>query len=215
MKTSIVVVGGGGHARVLLELLSRCKTTVLGLTDVKKPDVLPEDVPYLGNDAEILHLDPERIQLANGLGSSASTAKHRRIYESFIEKGFRFASLIHPFAVLSTQDLHLGQGVQVMAGAVINPYSHIGDNVLINTRAVVEHDCRIGDHAHVATGAIVCGGCRIGTDVHIGAGATIIQGIEVGYGAVIAAGTVVVSDVKPMTLVAGVPAKEKRNLHDN
>ena len=71
-------------------------------------------------------------------------------------------------------DATLGDGAQVMAGAVIQPAARIGRNVLVNTRAVVEHDCVVGDHAHVAPGAVLCGGVSIGESAHIGAGAVIL-----------------------------------------
>jgi UDP-perosamine 4-acetyltransferase len=78
----------------------------------------------------------------------------------------------------------------------------------------VEHGCTIADHSHIASGATVCGDCLIGEAVHVGAGATVIQGVKIGFGAVIAAGAVVTRNVEPLTLVAGVPARELRRTDD-
>ena len=215
MNFPVVILGGGGHARVLMEVLSRQGTSLLGITDIEEPPYLPEGIAWLGGDEAISNLDQETIQLVNGLGSSYDTRARSLIYEQYTKKGYRFASVVHPDVTLSTQNLQLGAGVQIMAGVVVNPHSHIGDNVLLNTRSVIEHDCRIGKHTHIASGAIICGGCKIGDGVHIGAGSTIIQGIKIGSGAIIAAGSVVIKNVKPMTMVAGVPCKVMRTLHDD
>ena len=136
-----IFLGAGGHARVLLEVLKRQGASVLGFTDIVEPSYLPEGVAWLGGDEEVFKLDPERVHLVNGLGSSHDVGPRRLIYERFTTKGYRFASVIHPDAILSTQYLQIGEGVQIMAGAVINPHCRIGDNVLVNTRAVIEHDC--------------------------------------------------------------------------
>lgn len=215
MTYPVVILGGGGHARVLMEALSRQSISLLGVADMNKPAWLPEGVGWLGDDEAVLNLDRNSIRLINGLGSVQSTGARGELYERFSKMGFRFASVIHPAAMLSRQCLQLGEGVQVLAGAVINSHSDIGNNVLINSGSIIEHDCRIGAHTHVASGATVCGGCDVGEGVHIGAGSTIIQGIRIGAGAIIAAGSVVIKDVKSMTMVAGVPGELKRTLHDD
>lgn len=215
MNYQIVILGGGGHARVLMEALSRQGVTLLGVTDKSKPSYLPEGVGWLGDDEVIAKLDQVSVRLVNGLGSVHDAVARRRLYERLREKGYRFASVIHPGATLSNQCLQLGEGVQVMAGTVVNSHCDIRDNVLLNTGSIIEHDCRIGAHTHVASGATLCGGCEVEEGAHIGAGSTIIQGIRIGAGAIIAAGTVVIKDVKPMTMVAGVPGRVKRILHDN
>jgi sugar O-acyltransferase (sialic acid O-acetyltransferase NeuD family) len=210
----VIILGGGGHARVVLDCLRLGGRRVIGFTAPESgPDLAP-GVPWLGKDEVIAAHRPADIALVNGVGSTGSTRRRRILYEQTRGAGYRFIMLRHPAAILSTLDVHLGHGCQLLAGCQVGPGVRLGDNVLVNSRAVVEHDCRIETHGHIATGAILCGGCDIGHGTHVGAGATILQGIRIGNGAIIAAGAVVAEDVEPLTLVAGVPARRKKALND-
>ena len=110
--------------------------------------------------------------------------------------GFTFISFNHPSAVLAA-DTSIGEGAQIMAGAVLQPGVSLGINCIVNTRASLDHDCRIGDHVHIAPGAVLSGGVTIGDGCHIGTGAIVIQNIRIGAGAMIAAGAVITRDVLP------------------
>lgn len=209
----VILLGAGGHARVLAEILLAQGNSLLGATDVHAPTSSSHTtgLVYLGGDTNVFTHDPDSVLLVNGVGSVGPVTARRALYQRFNEAGYRFASVCHATAVISPS-ARLGEGVQILAAAVVATGAQLGDNVLINTRAVIEHDCTVGDHCHIASGAVVCGGCRIEADVHIGAGATVNQGIRIGTGAVIASGSVVIADVPPHTLVAGVPARHKRTL---
>jgi UDP-perosamine 4-acetyltransferase len=210
----VIILGGGGHARVLADCLQLAGRRVLGFTaPERQPDLAP-GIAWLGDDAALTGHDPATVELVNGIGSVGTTGRRRQVFVHWTGKAYRFADLRHPTAVVSGLAVELGHGSQLLAGSLVAPGVRLGDNVLINSRAVVEHDCRVGDHCHVASGAIVCGGCDIGAGVHIGAGATLIQGITIGNGAIIAAGSVVTTNVEPLTLIAGVPGRPKRALNE-
>lgn len=207
-----IILGGGGHARVLLECLLLGGHPVLGFTaPTRQPDLAP-GIAWLGSDDALADHPPDGVALVNGIGSTGDTALRRNLHAALSGKGYRFRTLQHPSAVVSSLDVQLGCGCQLLAGSLVGPGVRLGDNVLLNSRAVVEHDCSIGAHSHVASGAVLCGGCQLGEAVHVGAGATLIQGITVGSGAIIAAGAVVTRNVEPLTLVAGVPGTVKRAL---
>ncbi len=210
----VILLGGGGHARALADCLRLSGRRLLGFTDPQAGQQLAPGIPWLGADDTLSSYDPTSVELINGRGSTGSTRARRQLFAAWCARGFRFAAIYHPSAVLSELDVALGEGCQVLAGAIIGPGVRLASNVLVNNRAVVEHDCQVGSHSHIATGAVLCGSCRIGEGVHIGAGACIIQGISIGDGAIIAAGSVVTRDVEPMTLSAGVPAVPKRALND-
>ncbi|BBL70274.1 acetyltransferase [Methylogaea oryzae] len=213
-RAPVLLLGGGGHALVLWEVLAMGKREVCGFVDPAPPEQLAlfRHGRWLGGDAAVLGFEAAAVELVNGVGSVDSTAVRRNVFERFAGRGYRFAGLTHPGALVSRLDVALGQGVQILAGAVVGPAAKLGDNVLVNSRAVVEHDCVVGDHCHIASGAVLCGGVRLGRGVHVGAGATVIQGVVVGDGAIIAAGAAVIEDVPPATLVAGVPARSKRTI---
>ncbi len=213
MNRPIIIVGAGGHGRVLADTLRQLNSDILGVTDPLQPKLTGvfADIHYLGRDDVIRQYSASEVRLVNALGSVRNTQPRADIYLDFKADGYGFANVIHPSSqVLSHQPQ--GEGIQVLAGAIVNVDTLLGHNVLINTGVIVEHGCRIGPHTHIASGAIICGDCHIGDSVHIGAGSTVIQGIRIGDGAIIAAGSVVTRDIPSGTLVAGVPAEIKRQI---
>ena len=211
--TSLIIIGAGGHAKVLVDTLQLLNAHIIGISDPLQPtDGCLTRYKWYANDEAILKLSPAETILVNAIGSTKDTLKRSKLFRQFKVNGFHFQSVIHPQSFVSQTDMEIGEGLQALVGSVINAGVSLGDNVLVNTHAIVEHDCTIGSHTHIASGAIVCGGCLIGENVHVGAGAVIKQGITIGSGSVIASGAVVIEDVKPFSLVAGVPAKVKRML---
>jgi sugar O-acyltransferase (sialic acid O-acetyltransferase NeuD family) len=207
MTCPVIILGAGGHARVLIDLLRLQSTELLGATTtvIDNNDRELLGVRVIGNDDEVDRYPTGTISLVNGVGSVSISAQRRQIFESFKRKGYRFATAIHPSAVIAA-DASISEGAQVMAGAIVQSGCHIGANALINTGAVVDHDCRIGDHAHISSGATLSGGVQVGENAHVGAGATVIQGIKIGRNSLVAAGSVVIGDVPDDTIVMGVPA---------
>ncbi len=209
-STGLILLGAGGHATVLAEILRTAGAPLLGLCAPRPPAPgLLTTLSYLGGDEAVEQHAPDRVRLVNGLGSSAATSARAALFRRFHEAGYPFAEVRHPSAIINPS-ARTGEGLQTLAGSLINSEARLGDNVLINSHAVVEHHGDIGDHCHVASGAVLCGDCRLEPGVHVGAGAVIKQGVRVGAGAVIAAGAVVIADVPAHTLVAGVPARIKR-----
>lgn len=213
MTQPLVIVGAGGHALVLLDMLQELNRTILGFCDADplRSGQACSGFPVLGNDETLLaNYSPQQIDLVNGIGSIKDTALRGRIYTYYKVLGYRFETVIHPRAIVS-RSAALAEGVQVMAGAIIQPGVVIGENSIINTGAVVDHDCVLGAHTHLAPGVTVSGGVNIGANVHVGTGATIIQGITIGQGAFVAAGAVVVADVMERETVMGLPARRVRS----
>jgi len=212
MAHPIIVLGSGGHAKVVLDVLLLQRKHVLGLTtlDSNMFDTIYCGFPVLGNDDALERYSPSEIRLVNALGSVESMKERKMLFEKFRVRGFHFEQVIHPMAVVA-QDTFLGEGAQIMAGVVIQPGSHIGDNALINTRASVDHDCGIGRHANIAPGCTLLGGVIVGDETHVGAGATIVQGIKIGTRCLVAAGAVVICDIDDGHRVAGVPARRMRS----
>ena len=210
METPIIIIGGGGHTRVLIDALLEAGNRPIGYIDPLEPTGLHPDIPWLGDEENILERSPESVLLVNGFGSVHDTEPRNEIFLRFSGLGYRFADVIHPRAILSRQDVSVGEGVQVLAGAVVNTGARLGDNVLIDSGAVVEHDCELESHVHVASGAVLAGSCRVGEASQIGAGATIIKAISIGAGAIIAPGCVVTEDVEALTVVTGVSGRQER-----
>jgi sugar O-acyltransferase (sialic acid O-acetyltransferase NeuD family) len=203
----VIVVGAGGHGKVLIATLRRLNRPVLGILDenagLHGARILGVEV--LGRDAVLDRYRPDEIDLVNGIGSIRSTAMRFQVFEKMLAAGFAFASVVDPSSLIA-EGVAVGVGAQVMAGAIIQPDVTLAANCIVNTGVIVEHDCYIGAHAHLAPRVCLSGGVHVGDRVHIGTGAIIIQGITIGADVVVAAGAVVVRDVPAGVTVAGVPA---------
>lgn len=210
MNYPVIILGAGGHAKVLIDALRLQSIELLGIadTDIGKRGLSLMGVPVIGGDEEVMAYPVEAICLVNGVGSVRVNPLRRQLFEHFKNKGYRFANVIHPSAIIAI-DVVLSEGAQIMAGTVIQTGCHIGINAVINTGSVVDHDCHIGDHVHISPGATLSGGVSVGENAHIGTGATVIQGIQIGHNSLVAAGAVVISDVPNGVIVAGIPAKER------
>lgn len=190
----VIILGAGGHATVLLDILQLLGREIQGICDPKlESGSAVKGIPIV-SEMELERNAPNDIELVNTIGSVRSLELRIKIFEKYKHLGYTFASVIHPTAILA-KEISLGEGVQIMAGAIIQPKASIGDNTIVNTRAVVEHDCDIGSSVHVAPGVILCGGVRVGEGTHIGVGAVIIQNICIGKGALIGANTTVLKNV--------------------
>ncbi len=206
----IVIIGGGGHAKVLLSVLLDLNLNVLGFTDQNPQDSYLSKlaIPYLGDDDSLLKYVKTEILLVNGLGSIKSTAGRASVFQKFTQLNFQFATLIHPSAIIA-RDCTIEMGAQIMAGAIVQTGSRIGANTIVNTGARVDHDCDIGRHVHISPGAILSGQVCVEDRAHVGTGAVVIQGIRIGSSSVVGAGAVVIRDVKQNAVVVGVPAIQK------
>lgn len=207
MTQSVIIIGAGGHAKVLLDtVLQLEKFSVLGLADKNPSNLLKLNYPVFSDDEVKQKFSAETVALINAVGFIPGHQVRKMIYEQWKSLGYDFSVIQHPQAYVSRYAV-LREGVQVLTGAVIHPDVVIAENTIINTRAIIEHDVLIGAHSHVAPGAVILGGVSIGEQTFVGAGATILPHCRIGSHCVIGAGAVVLQDIPDFTTVAGVPAK--------
>ena len=196
MSRPVIIVGGGGHAHVIIDALTRGGISVIGICDpaLSKGSLGPLGVLVLGNDSALSGYPPSDVDLVNGVGSTSSTDSHRQVFEVFSRRGYRFVSVVHPSAIIA-RDVRVEEGGQLMAGVVVQAGTVIGRNTIVNTGSCIDHNCRLGDHVHVAPGVTLSGGVTVGSNTHIGVGASIIQSVIIGEHCLIGAGTVVLTNV--------------------
>jgi UDP-perosamine 4-acetyltransferase len=210
MMERVVVIGGGGHAKVVIDVLKAAGWQVAGYTDpAPAAGGRIADVPCLGDDAALADLHAAGIPWAIvALGDNALRA---RMAERALALGFALARAVHPSAQISPS-ARLGAGVAVMPGAVVNAGSVLGDNTILNTSATVDHDCAVGRSVHIAPGAHLAGYVTVEDEALVGVGSIVGRGrpLRVGRGAVIGIGSVVFLDVPPGATVAGNPARPLR-----
>ncbi|MDH4618263.1 acetyltransferase [Brevibacillus sp. AY1] len=201
-----IVLGGGGHAKVVMEAMQLCGRTVLGFTDLTRRDSIGA-IPWLGLDDVVDSYSPDDIWLVNGIGSVGDNSRRKGLFLTWKEKGYSFPTIIHPSAIVSPNAV-LEEGVQLMAGVIVQTGTRIGVNTIINTRTMIDHNGLIGEHVHIAPGCVLSGNVTVADDVHIGTGAVAIQGLTIGRKSIVGAGAVVVRDVEANIKVAGVPARK-------
>lgn len=210
MRKKIIIMGGGGHAKVIISMIKTLDLQykivgIIGLAHELGTKV--SDVIVIGSDDQLPELFKTGINYACiGIGSVGNNDNRKMCYEKLIGIGFKVPSLIHKQA-LTCSKVEEFKGIQIMAGAIVQIDSLIGENSIINTGSIIEHDCLIGSHVHVCPGAVICGGCVINNGVFIGAGAIVKQSVKIGSNALIGAGSVVVNDIPDNAIVKGVPAR--------
>lgn len=206
--TPIVLIGGGGHAKVVSALVAKSgKYRVVGYIALAAGAVPSTFSPYLGDDTALPGLVANgRIAGAVlGIGIIDVDDGRAALRKRLLALGLALPSIVSPMAVINT-DVVIGDGTVVMDGVVINPGSRIGECSIINTHATVEHDCTIGDCSHIAPGAILCGGVSVGAQSIIGAGACVLPGVRIGTCCLVGAGATVTRDLAEPGIYMGRPA---------
>ena len=198
--SAVVVLGAGGHAKVVAEIATLVGHDVQAFVDEggQRVGTVIHGIPVVGS----LKDAPDH-PVALGIGDNA--ARLRR-YRALIADGRTVVSLVHPSAIVSPT-VTMGAGTVVVAGVVINCDARIGAAVLLNTASSTGHDCQVGDGSHLGPGSRLTGGVTLGVGVFVGVGAAVVPLRNIGDWAVCGAGSVVVHDVEAGRTVKGVPAR--------
>jgi UDP-perosamine 4-acetyltransferase len=204
MKQEIVVVGAGGHAKVCIELLRAMGKQVAFCVGSSDSPAACLGVPVLLGDEHLVSLKNEGYgQVFIAIGSNGLRLK---LGQAAVDLGYTLVNAISPQAVISPS-AQLGQGIAVMAGAVINAEASVGDLAIINTGASVDHDCVIGAGVHIAPQCALAGNVNVGRASFLGVGCKVIPDIIIGDRAIIGAGGVVIYNVDDNATSVGVPAR--------
>lgn len=212
MKNKIIVIGGGGHAKVVISLLKKInKFTIVGFTDnEKKENILGID--YLGDDNILKEIYENGIEnCAIGIGQIKSALIRKTIVKKLAKTGFIFPSIISPTVIIN-EDVKIGEGTVIMDGVVINSGTKIGNFSILNTNSSIDHDCVIGNYVHIAPGATLSGEVNIGDNVLVGTGSSIIQNRRIVSNCIIAAGSSVQKSLDEEGTYRGVPARLIRKI---
>jgi sugar O-acyltransferase (sialic acid O-acetyltransferase NeuD family) len=200
MNKRIVIIGAGGHGKVVADIAKKNGYKEIAFLDDNSAVKTCGGYPVIGKTSEAQNIDADMIV---GIGNAAI---RRRMQESLDED--KIVTLIHPDAVVA-YDALIGIGTVVMAGSVINPGAEIGKGCIINTCSSVDHDCIIGDYVHVSVGSHLCGAVTIEDEAWIGAGATISNNVSICRNSMIGAGAVVVGNIMETGTYIGIPARKK------
>lgn len=196
-KLPIVLIGGGGHASVLAEILltqGREILAVISPEGVSQRSVL-KGLTILKKDEDILKFDKDKVLLVNGIGMMPKSDFKRKVNEFFLSLGYQFETIISDSAFVSRFS-KVETGAQILPMAIIQTGAVVGRHSIVNTGALVEHDCKIGAYNHIAPKATLCGQVEMEDDVYVGAGSTVTQGVSIGRGAIVGAGASLTQSLK-------------------
>lgn len=196
-----VIVGGGGHAAMIADLLVGTGYRLEGCTDPSVPvgTVVVPGLTVIGTDDILADLRADGVAVAFvGLGGAVDNRARRRLFTRLVELGFALPPVIHPRAHVGLAT-SLGAASYVLPGAVVGPRCGIGDNVVVNQGSQIAHDSVIGDHCHLTPGALIAGGCTIGAGTTVGMGASVLFGCRVGRDCLIHNSAAVTGDISDNT----------------
>lgn len=207
-NSKIVLIGSGGHAKVIVDILMRDNINLYGY--VGEENFLFNKrfhkIKHFKNDQDFIKhaTNINNFKLLNGIGSIPSKNSRWEVCNLYRKLNFEFESIIDNTAFIAN-NVTLNIGVQILTRCILQSGVTIGEDSIINTGSIIEHDTIIGKRNHIAPGCIISGGVHISDDVHIGAGAIISQGIRIGKDSVIGSGSSIVRDVPPCSKI--LPAK--------
>lgn len=209
MNKKLLLIGGGGHCRSVLDsLLQTNQYSEIGIID-KKENIrkMILGVTIVGCDDDLSKLYQDGYHYAFVTVGSIGNPKLRiKLFKILEEIGFQVPNIIDLTATVS-DNANLEKGIFVGKNSVINVGSSIRQGAIINTASIIEHDCIIGEHSHIAPGAVLCGEVEVGANTHIGARSVIKQQVKIGSNTMIGMGSVVLNDIEDYILAYGNPCK--------
>lgn len=192
----IVLIGGGGHASVVAEILLQQGREIVAVVSHDSIAERPvfQGIKHLSSDTQVAKFKPSDVKLVNGVGMLPKSTIRQKINGYFLAQGYHFDTVIAPSAVVSPYAT-LKQGAQVLAGAIVQSGASIGAHSIINSKALIEHDCVLGEYNHIAPGATMCGQVKTKSNVFVGAGAIVTPNTAIGENAIVGAGSCITRSI--------------------
>ena len=210
MNKKILLIGGGGHCKSVLDsLLLLNEYNEIAIVDVSEnigKSIM--GIPIIGSDSDLAHLFKDGYEFAFiTMGSIGNPKLRIKLYYEISSIGFNIPNIIDISANVSNFT-KLGKGIFIGKKSIVNAGAIVGNGAIINTGSIIEHDCKIGEFVHIAPGAILGGAVEIGMNSHIGSGAIIKQQIKIGDNSIIGMGSVVTKGIGSNKKAYGNPCRE-------
>lgn len=208
----VLVVGAGGHAQVVADILLCMKSPWVGVEPVgfvgeslQASSTSYRGLPVIGDLTARANFDYQALIV--GIGDNRARLQ---ILQELTLQNERIVQAIHPSSTIAA-DVHIDDGVAICAGAIINTGARISLGAIINTSATIDHHCALGAGCHLAPGSNLAGNVSVGEGALVGIGACVTPGVSIGAWAIVGAGAAVTRDVAPNSTVVGVPARPIRH----
>ncbi|MEH6689092.1 MAG: NeuD/PglB/VioB family sugar acetyltransferase [Halopseudomonas sabulinigri] len=170
---SIILVGGGGHCRSVIDVIElQRKYQISGIIDLKEhigKQVL--GYPVIACDDQLSELFGSCKHAVITVGHIRSNSLRISLFKRLKAIGYKLPVIVSPLAYVS-QHAQIGEGTVVMHHALVNAGATVGRNCIVNSKALIEHDVRVGDHCHVSTSSVLNGGTVVEDNAFVGSNAT-------------------------------------------
>ena len=205
MKKPLILVGGGGHCKSVIEAAESAGYSILGVLDMLEEvgkEILSTKV--IGTDNDIpAYVDKAEFVITVGFIKYPTT--RFKLYNMIKKAGGKLATIVASTAYVSKY-AEIGEGTVVLHQAFVNAGAMVGKNVILNTATNIEHDAVIGDHCHISTGTMVNGECKVGDRCFIGSQSVLANCISVGDDIIVGAGSFVRKSITEKGIYSGNPA---------
>lgn len=202
MPKNVVIIGAGGHAKVIADIITKSNDNVIGFLD-DNLDIQNKTI-YLNKTVLGTTKDIDKYKeyyFVIGIGNNNIRENIANSYD------LKWYTAIHPNAIIANE-VSIEEGSVAMAGSIINTGTKIGKHCIINTKSSLDHDNMIEDYVHISPGATLAGTVHIKEKTWICAGATIINNITIAKNNIIGAGSVVIKNINEENgTYVGVPAR--------
>ncbi|MGE0765715.1 MAG: acetyltransferase [Hyphomicrobiaceae bacterium] len=204
MTRALLIVGFGGHGRVVADVALDCGYDTIAFLDDGR-DALSQSTPFpvLGPTRE---MSAQVKRWSSAIVAIGNGPRRLALFGDLKRARYATPTIAHPSAIVSRGAI-IGEGVFIAPGAIVNAGARIGNAAIINTGARIDHDCEVGAGTHIASGATLSGGVSVGRASWIGAGSTVRQGVCIGDNVMIGLGAAVVTDIPSAGVYVGVPAR--------
>lgn len=206
-KTRVLILGAGGHGRVVLDILLQRANTTSSASSITIP-IFTADASTVFRSAAVSMIWKKSCA-ESGVGgviiAIGDNGVRRGLARQVEQTGLELINAVHPSATLA-YNATIGRNVVIAAGAVVCANCQIGDSVILNTGCIIDHQTMVGEGSHICPGVRIAGRVKVEPGVFIGIGATVVPKVTLGCEAIVGAGAVVLEDVLPMATVVGVPA---------
>ena len=201
----LILVGGGGHCKSVIEAAESAGYNILGVLDM--PEDVGKDIlstKVIGTDDDILTY-VEKAEFVITVGFIKDPATRIKLYNIIKKAGGRLATVVASTAYVSKYAT-IGEGTVILHQAFINAGARVGKNVILNTATNIEHDAVIGDHCHISTGTMVNGECKVGNNVFVGSQSVLANNIDIADDIIVEAGAFIRKSLHIKGIYSGNPA---------
>ena len=190
MKNKILLIGGGGHCKAVIDVIEQTNLyEIAGIID-NNLDLGHKVLEYevIGKDEDLINLRKNYKHAIITVGQIKSPKTRIKLFNLLKSLNFKLPIIISPRAYVSKYT-KIGEGTIIMHDALVNANAKIGKNCIINSKALIEHDAIVEDNCHISTGAIVNGGTIVRKNSFFGSNAMAKEYIEIKANSIIRGGT--------------------------